>query len=267
MIFKELHDTLENRLNVDYVNVMSLIMLLPPLERIEKSSLNMVTNYDKSFLFHAVKNNDIKAIEYLSTHNGWSAVNSRGQNIWHYIVDEGTIDLFNSSIEIYHGLIYNKLVNKEISLNRIDKFGNSPLDLSLIKNRLNLSIRICQEKDLIDISIIRRSMIKFPTNDWIETIMKHKLLTPDQMNFTFDSCNGHNILYKMVLDNEYNIIEKMILYGIALNVNIYKGTTMKQLLNLKSVNRLTKQLIENNLYLIYGNNIIPRKQFKDVLLV
>lgn len=181
-------------------------------DRVDRNVLRMLTKYDNAFIFHVVKNNDYDGLEYLNCFNAINVVNSRGQNVFHYVVCHGTMELLNTVLGMSFDLFY-EMCDRRMLLDDVDDFGNSPLDLSLQMCRFDISVRLCQERHLMSVRHLRCSLLKYSTDSWVESVLRYSLVDAKSIDNTFSG--EYNLLHKLILGHSSNLIQRLLDYGVS----------------------------------------------------
>lgn len=232
MVSKQIQQSIDGvskMLDKSDMKAIGIINMLPPFSKTDPMVLRVCTEYDNSLVYIAIMDNDNIALLHLIAYCSINVINSRSQNLFHYAVMYGTKELV---CMLLSRIDFDKY-DSRISLNHRDKFGNSPLDLSLSIGRYDVSVNLCEastcrydmsdeifeERKLMDSKIIAESLIKYPTIDWIDLIIKHRLLSALMMDGCFNE-KGFNILHILMLKCDQRAVRKIVLYG----VNIYCKT-------------------------------------------
>jgi len=181
------------------------------------------STWEDCLIFSALRANDKQSLSDLIDGGNIIMINSRNQNTFHYAVQVSNI----STISFMLNKIAAVHLNVSEFFNRKDNFNRTPLDLALYFKHYDIARVLCEFFRCTASITIRRSMVLYYSREWLEIIVKYRLLMPIELSFTFHK--SLNVLHRAIIDESVHLIKLLLSYGMHLCVKTLDNTSITTL--------------------------------------
>lgn len=187
---------------------------------------NVWSKWEDCLSFSALRCNDLKSIEFLINNNRFFMTNSRGQNTFHYAVQNCTLTTIKF-ILLKFGTNHPLFKQNIQHLITKDKYHRTPLDLALYLKHWKIAILLCDYLKCTSSCTIRRSIAINYSPTWIKKIVENKLLTPQELALTFNK--SINVLHRAIIEESVELITKLLEYGVPTNITTLSNISTSSL--------------------------------------